>query len=97
MPYTKANAAKWSNFPEFGGRPLRVGIRLGLLNPTQLKAAKTLMAAVLAQNVPNEGFDEMEGNLAADDYFGTKTGKPDTFGAGNYFIACLGTPGTTGQ
>ena len=38
----------------------------------------------------------MEGNLAADDYFGQATGKTDTFGAGNYFLAFLGTPSNSG-
>ena len=96
LPYSKANAVKWSNFPEFGARPRRVGLKLGSLNATQLKAAKALMGAVMAQSVRNEGFDELEGNLAADDYFGTITGKTETFTSGNYFIAFLGTPSTTG-
>ena len=93
--YSKADAAKWSNFPEFGARPRRVGIRLGSLNEAQLKAAKALMAAAMAQNVPNEGFNEFEGNLAADEYLGKLTGKTETFNAGNYFLAFLGTPSTT--
>ncbi len=96
LTYSKTDAAKWSNFPEFGGRPLRVGIKLGALNATQLKAAKALMGAVMAQNVPNEGYDELEGNLAADDYFGTTTGKTGTFTSGNFFLALLGNPSTTG-
>lgn len=96
LPYSKTDAIKWSNFPEFAARPRRVGIRLGSLNAAQLKAAKALMAEVMARNVPNEGFDELEGNLAADDYFGTTTGKTDTFNAGNFYLAFLGTPSTTG-
>ena len=95
LSYSKTDAVKWSNFPEFAARPRRVGIKLGSLNVTQLKAAKALMGAVMAQNVPNEGFDELEGNLAADDYFGTTTGKTDTFNSGNYYLAFLGTPSTT--
>lgn len=96
LAYSKADAVKWSNFPEFGARPRRVGIRLGSLNAAQLKAAKDLMAAAMAQNVPNEGFDELEGNLAADDYLGQYTGKTSTFSSGNYFLAFLGTPSPTG-
>ena len=96
LPYSKTDAAKWSNFPEFGGRPRRVGIRLGTLNAAQLRAANALMGAVMARNVPNEGFDELEGNWAADTYFGTTTGKTDTFNAGNFFIALLGTPSVAG-
>lgn len=96
LPYSKTDAAKWSNFPEFGSRRRRVGIKLGSLNAAQLRAAKALMAAVMAQNVANEGFDELEGNWAADDYFGTTTGKTDTFNAGNFYVALLGLPSTTG-
>lgn len=95
-PYSKAEAVKWSNFPEFAERPRRVGIRLGSLSAAQLKAAKALMAAVMAQNVPNEGYDELEGNLAADEYLGTLTGKTNLFNAGNYYMAFLGTPTVTG-
>lgn len=94
--YSKADAAKWSNFPEFAERPRRVGIRLGSLNAAQLKAAKALMAAAMAQDIPNEGFNELEGNLAADEYLGNLTGKTGTFNAGNYYLAFLGTPNTTG-
>ena len=96
LPYSKADAAKWSNLPQAFSRPKRVGISFGTLNAAQLKAAKALLAAVLAPGIPNEGYDEMEGNLAADDYFGVKTGKTDTFGTGNYNIAFLGTPSATG-
>ena len=94
--YSKAEAVKWSNFPEFAERPRRVGIRLGSLSAAQLKGAKALMAAVMAQNVPNEGYDELEGNLAADEYVGTLTGKTNLFNAGNYYLAFLGMPSTTG-
>lgn len=95
-PYSKAEAVKWSNFPEFAERPRRVGIRLSTLNATQLKAAKALMAAAMAQDVPNEGFNELEGNLAADEYLGNLIGKTTTFNAGNYYLAFLGTPSPTG-
>ena len=95
-PYSKTDATKWSNFPEFSARPRRVGIRLGTLNEGQLKAAKTLLAAAMTRNVPNEGFDELEGNLAADEYLGKLIGKTETFNAGNYYLAYLGAPSTTG-
>ncbi len=96
LAYSKTDAAKWSNFPEFGARPRRVGIKLGSLNAAQLKAANALMGAVMARQGPNEGFDELAGNWAADDYFGTTTGKTETFNAGNFYVAFLGTPSTTG-
>lgn len=93
LPYSVSDAKKWSNFPEF--RPLRVGVRLASLNTQQLAAAKALLANVLGQGVPNEGYDELEGNLIADDYFEKETGKTRTFNAGNFFIAFLGKPSAT--
>ncbi len=94
LTYTKANAARWSNLPE-GLYRNRVGINWGSLSTTQLTAARALMAAVLVQNVTNEGFDEMEGNLVADDYLAANGGGSD-YGRGNYYMAFLGTPSTSG-
>jgi hypothetical protein len=96
-PYSKADAVRWSNFPQPFAHPQRVGLGFGTLNATQLAAAKALMAAVLVTGVPNEGFDELEGGLAADDYLGKATKKTDVFGSGNYYIAFLGAPSATGQ
>ncbi|MGI4737367.1 MAG: DUF3500 domain-containing protein [Janthinobacterium lividum] len=96
-PYSKADAARWSNFPQQFSRPQRVGIALGTLNDAQLGAAKSLLASVLSPGVPNEGYDELEGNLAADNYLGTATHQTETFGAGNYYLALLGTPSMTGR
>lgn len=93
--YSKADAVKWSNFPEFSERPRRVGIRLGSLSDTQLKAAKALLAAAMDRDVPNEGFNELEGNLAADEYLGKLISKTGTFNPGNYYLAFLGTPSTS--
>ncbi len=95
LTYSKEDAAKWSNFPQGATRPKRVGISLGALTPTQLSAAKALMAAVLGKDSANEGYDEMEGILAADDYFGKTLGKTDMFGSNNYYIAFLGKPSPT--
>lgn len=94
--YSKADATRWSNFPEFSERPRRVGIRLGTLDESQRKAATALMAAVMNRDVANEGLNEFQGNLAADTYLGKLIGKTGTFNAGNYYMAFLGTPSTTG-
>ncbi|SOD92851.1 DUF3500 domain-containing protein [Spirosoma fluviale] len=94
LTYTKTNAVRWSNLPE-GLYRNRVGISWGSLSATQLTAARALIAAVLAQSVNNEGFDEMEGNLVADDYLATNGGGSE-YGRGNYYMAFLGTPSTTG-
>ena len=96
-PYSKADAARWSNFPQQFSRPQRVGIGLGTLTAPQLAAAKALLASVLASGVPNEGYDELAGNLAADNYLGTATHQTGAFGAGNYYLALLGTPSLTGR
>ena len=94
LAYSRTDAVKWSNLPQALSRN-RVGIAFGALNATQLAAAKALLATVLAQGVPNEGYDEMEGNLAADDYLATIGGGSD-YGAANYYMAFLGMPSTTG-
>ena len=94
LTYTKANAQKWSNLP--AALSGRIGINLGSLSATQLTAFYSLMSAVLAQNVNNEGYDEMIGNLVADDYLGTIGGGSD-YGRGNFYLSFLGTPSTTGQ
>ncbi|QIP14186.1 DUF3500 domain-containing protein [Spirosoma aureum] len=93
LTYSKANAQKWSNLP--AGLSARIGINLGALNATQLAAFRNLLVAVLAQNVTNEGYDELIGNLVADDYLNTIGGGSD-YGAGNYYLSILGTPSTTG-
>ncbi|GAB3722134.1 DUF3500 domain-containing protein [Spirosoma lituiforme] len=93
LTYTKANAQKWSNLP--AGFSARNGISLGALTTTQLAAFRNLMQALLALGVTNEGYDEMIGNLVADDYLTTIGGGSD-YGAGKYYLSFLGTPSTTG-
>lgn len=93
--YSKTDAVRWSNFPQAFSRPNRVGLNLGTLNAAQLTAFKALMSSVLTQNIANEGYDELEGVRAADDYLGKATKQSDTFGAGNYYIAFLGQPSIT--
>lgn len=93
LTYSKANAQKWSNLP--AALSARIGIKLGDLNTTQLAAFRNLMVAVLALNTTNEGYDEMLGNLVADDYLSTVGGGSD-YGAGNFYLSFLGTPSATG-
>ncbi len=94
LGYSKENAIKWSNFPEF--RPTRVGTKLGQLNEKQLAAAKALLSVVLSHESENEGFGEMESNLAADDFFGQHTRNTRLFSSGNFFLAFLGQPSISG-
>jgi len=95
LSYSKTDAVKWSNLPQALTQNKRVGLNFGALSTTQLAAAKALLSSVLAQGVTDEGYDEMEGNLAADDYLAANGGG-STYGAGNYYLAFLGTPSTTG-
>ncbi|WP_461084769.1 DUF3500 domain-containing protein [Spirosoma flavus] len=92
LTYSKANAQKWSNLP--AGMSARIGINLGALSDAQLLAFRNLMVAVLALSGTNEGYDEMLGNLVADDYLYT-IGGGSTYGAGNYYVSFLGTPSTS--
>ncbi|CCH00666.1 hypothetical protein FAES_2657 [Fibrella aestuarina BUZ 2] len=93
LSYSKANAQKWSNLPaSLSGR---IGIRLDALSDTQLAAFRNLMVAVLAVSNPEEGYDEMLGNLVADDYLGS-IGGGSGYGAGNFYLSILGTPSATG-
>ncbi len=93
LTYSKANAQKWSNLP--AALSARIGINLASLNSTQLAAFRDLIVAALALNTANEGYDEMLGNLVADDYLSTIGGGSD-YGAGNFYLSFLGTPSTTG-
>ncbi len=93
LTYSAANAKKWSNLP--AAMSARVGINLGALSDAQLAAFRDLMVAVLQTGTTNEGYDELLGNLAADDYLATIGGGSD-YGAGDYYISFLGTPSATG-
>ena len=93
LTYTLANAQKWSNLP--AGLSARYGVNLASLNSTQLAAFHDMMLAVLAINIKEEGYDEMLGNLVADNYL-YYAGGGTTYGAGNFYVSILGTPSTTG-
>lgn len=91
--YTKAQAQKWSNFPESIYRG-RVGLQTSTLSATQLASFLALLKTT-ASTTPNEGYEEYVGILDADDYLGANGGGSG-YGAGNYFIGFLGTPSATG-
>ncbi|GAB3722124.1 DUF3500 domain-containing protein [Spirosoma lituiforme] len=92
LSYSLTNAQKWSNLP--AGLSARYGVSLASLSATQLAAFRNLMVAVLALNAPNEGYDEMMGNLVADNYL-YYAGGGTTYGAGNFYLSILGTPSTS--
>lgn len=93
LEYTKANAVKWSNLPQALAQTKRVGINFGMLNATQLDAAKALLKEVTG-TLSNEGYSELQQILGADDYL-NRNGGGANYGEANYFIAFLGLPSTT--
>jgi Protein of unknown function (DUF3500) len=94
LAYSKSNAARWSNLPE-GLYKNRVGLATNTLSATQMTAFKALLK-IASGTGASEGNEEMLGILAADDYLNSIGGGAD-YGSGNYYIAFLGTPSTTGQ
>lgn len=89
---TLTNAAKWSNLPVgMGGR---LGLRFADLNATQLAAAKAVIQAATGTTA-NEGYQEMVGLWAADQYL-AENGGGSGYGEGLYYIAFLGGASLTG-
>ncbi|MEA5460502.1 DUF3500 domain-containing protein [Arcicella sp. LKC2W] len=91
--YTKAQAQKWSNFPEsiYKGR---VGLQTSSFSTAQWTAFLNLLK-VATSTTANEGYEEYVGILDADDYLNLNGGGSG-YGSGNYYIGFLGTPSTTG-
>jgi Protein of unknown function (DUF3500) len=94
LAYSADDAKKWSNFPPVG-YPDRVGPTLGEFTPEQLGYVKALLkeASGLAAN---EGMDELEQILNADDYLKAKADDGAGFSSGNFHIAFLGKPAAAG-
>ncbi len=93
-PYTVAEAKKWSNFPPVG-YPDRVGPTLGDFTPEQRGLIKAILQDA-ASLTSNEGYDELEQILNADDYLAANTDDGAGFSSSNYHIAFVGTPAATG-
>lgn len=93
-PYTVAEAKKWSNFPPVG-YPDRIGPTLGDFTPEQRGLIKAMLLDA-ASLTSNEGYDELEQILNADDYLAENTADSAGFSSSNYHIALLGTPAATG-
>jgi hypothetical protein len=106
---TFENAQNWSNFPNSllsgmgsGGGPGggssnssgRVGVQTGTFTDDQWTAFSALMAAA-AGTGEDQGWDEIQQILNADDYLAS-VDSGGGYGSANYFVAFLGTPGTTG-
>ncbi len=98
LNYTAALARKWSNLP--CTNTCRNGIGLGTLTSDQLTAALAVIQAVEGA-VANQGFDQFQQIRMADDVLaaaqGSGGGGPGGgYGSGNYYLAFLNAPSTTG-
>lgn len=96
LEYSKANAIKWSNFPQalVSSQYKRVGLNFGAMSTEQVQYAKALLKEILG-TAENEGWSELEQLLNADDYLAS-INSGGGYGAANYYLAFLGTPSTTG-
>jgi Protein of unknown function (DUF3500) len=92
--YSVATAKKWSNLPA-GGYRQRPGITLGELTADQRGLAKAIMSEAMSL-IPNEGYDELEQVLNADDYIETVTTDHAGYSSSNFYLGFLGTPAATG-
>lgn len=93
IAYTLENAKRWSNLP--CGLSCRNGLAFSSLTSTQLAAAKAVIQAA-SGTTTDEGYSEFTQINAADDVLGTKSGNSNSYSSGNYVIAFLGTPSTSG-
>jgi Protein of unknown function (DUF3500) len=93
LVFSKTDAAKWSNLPQALSKN-RVGLASSTFSTAQWTAFYNLLKATTGTGM-NEGNAEMIGILAADDWLKANGGGSD-YGSGNYYIAFLGTPSTTG-
>lgn len=82
-------ARKWSNLP--AAMVARNGLKLGSLNTAQQNAAAATIKAALGDT----GSSLQTGLQAADDYLAANGGG-SSYGNGNYYIAFVGTPTSTG-
>ncbi len=92
-PYSLTEAQQWSNFPPMGF-PGRVGPTLGDFTPEQRGLIREILMQA-ASLTGNEGYDELEQVLNADDYLLAETAEAG-FSSSNYHVALLGTPAATG-
>ncbi len=95
LDYSVAEAKNWSNLPA-GAFPARPGAYLGEFSTEQLGLVKAILMEA-ASLTDNEGYDEMEQTLNADDYIGTVSDDTKAgYSSYNSKFAFLGTPGETG-
>jgi hypothetical protein len=95
LPYSKTDAAKWSNLPAAFSNAQHVGLAFEAMTPAQIEDVKALLKAI-SGSTQNEGYDELQQLLNADDYLHANGGGRE-YGASNYYIAFLGIPAEKGM
>lgn len=97
LTYSKADAIKWSNFPQalMQSNVKRVGLNFGSMTSVQISYAKALIKELSGSEIENEGWNEIEQILNADDYLKTVNANGG-YGSENYYISFLGTPAASG-
>jgi hypothetical protein len=94
-PYSAEDARKWSNFPP-AIYDERVGPTLGEFTPEQLGLVKAML--IEASGIAaNEGYDELEQLLNAEDFLSKSGGDGLGFSSGNFHFALLGEPAAKGH
>jgi len=91
--YSVSHAKKWSNLPQslYGQR---VGLATSTFSNAQWSAFYSLLK-VLTGSTSNEGNEEYAGIIDADNYL-FSAGGGSGYGQGNYYLALLGEPSSTG-
>jgi hypothetical protein len=89
---TSTAMVRWSNLP--CGLTCRNGLLYSSLSATQLAAAKAVIAAA-SGTTADDGYSEFSQVNSADDVLAVTAGSG--YSSGNYIIAFLGTPSTTGK
>lgn len=90
LNYSKTDAIKWSNLPQGLVSTKRVGVAFSSLTESQIVLAKSIIKQATGISI-NEGYDETIQLLNADDNL-LANGGGTSYGAGNYYLAFLGSP-----
>src|SRR4051812_48331734 len=59
LPYSKTDAAKWSNLPAAFSNAQHVGLAFAAMTPAQIEHAKALLKTI-SGSTQNEGYDELQ-------------------------------------
>ncbi|MBT0958894.1 DUF3500 domain-containing protein [Alphaproteobacteria bacterium KMM 3653] len=95
LDYSVGEAKNWSNLPA-GAFPARPGVFLGEFSVEERGIVKAILQEAASQT-DNEGYDELEQTLNADDYIGSiSTDYGVGYASFNSKFAFLGTPAETG-